>query len=429
MHCAPAARAPAAAAVCQRRGARAQRAAAAWPARRQATGAAAAVRRLALAARAREEEDDYEDEPEDVLEDEDELDEADFADLDNVTFTEQDRDAGPIPWSDYYTRFLSPDVMTQEQARAAVVARRQQHQQSVAELLARVPGLPAREQAGAAAIAAAVTVGPSPAEVQEAPLLPTQRINIPGMEDTTPPEPTGLDRQMKVWQELWDPPPEPRDQWDLRAAAEKQRRKEREHAEWLAARARVGQHSCAWSDWRTDARITGTGDPTQPQYHEWSHREIWDMICQGGGGADPRVVRHRTASPYERADFVEQGARYHPESDEWIESLGKLIPEASRGAGARQRTAEPRAAGLSTGSLAQSLFRAAYTDWGVSSVSNYRPVQLFSLLRKEEEDAIVDREAEAALLDSEFVDFDEQLGADYGDAGFADDGFAAAVDF
>ena len=93
----------------------------------------------------------------------------------------------------------------------------------------------------------------------------------------------------------------------------------------MEQRGRVGSQTNYWSDWRTDVRIKGTSDPTAPDYREWTHREIWDFITQNGLAADPRQVRHRTASPTELAHLVEQGARFHPETEDWIASLGKLI--------------------------------------------------------------------------------------------------------
>ena len=150
-------------------------------------------------------------------------------------------------------------------------------------------------------------------------------------------------------------------QWDLRAAAERKARQEREHAAWQADReATIGRHASVGDDWRNDVRILDTGNPTQPDYHEWTLREIWDMIALGGAATDPREVPHRVHRPGARTDFLAEGYQHQPEVPEWLAERGKLIEDA-------------------------------------------------------DVDEVADRDAEVALLASEFSDFD-----DFGAAGGAD---------
>lgn len=128
----------------------------------------------------------------------------------------------PTYWSNYNTRFLSPDVVMLDQASQPPQHRLLQQQPNVQQLLARLPGIQQRQAQLAGQQPPAPAVGkrlpPRVAAVlQNAPLSP---------EDV--PERHPLEEQMKVWDELWDPPPEPLDEWDLRAVMEKRRRKERE---------------------------------------------------------------------------------------------------------------------------------------------------------------------------------------------------------
>jgi hypothetical protein len=48
-------------------------------------------------------------------------------------------------------------------------------------------------------------------------------------------------------------------------------------------------------------RCADTGNPTDPQYREWTQREIWDLITQGGRNADPRDVELWVRNPREIA--------------------------------------------------------------------------------------------------------------------------------
>ena len=75
------------------------------------------------------------------------------------------------------------------------------------------------------------------------------------------------------------------------------------HAAWNQRRARVGQFPSLGTDWRTDLRIqeAGTGDPTDPHYREWTHKEIWDLITLSGRNADPRDVSMFVRNPLEIA--------------------------------------------------------------------------------------------------------------------------------
>jgi len=120
----------------------------------------------------------------------------------------------------------------------------------------------------------------------------------------------------------------PLSEWDLRAAMEKRRRMERERDEWLAKKEhKVGRYRAIASDWRNDVRIKDTGDPTQPNYREWSLREIWDLITLGGAAVDPRTLAFRVESPTARTDFVAEGFYQHPEVPEFLAMQGRLIEE------------------------------------------------------------------------------------------------------
>lgn len=147
-------------------------------------------------------------------------------------------------------------------------------------------------------------------------------------------------------------------EWDLRAAMEKKRWKERQHRAWEEHRAEtLGRYPSVAADWRTDVRIQETEDPDATEYREWSIREIWELITQHGEAADPRVIPVKVRKPASRADFVEEGFVQNPEIPVWLESQGKLM-------------------------------------------------------REEEERDTVDDEAEAALLTSEFSDFDTDFDFD-----------------
>lgn len=161
----------------------------------------------------------------------------------------------------------------------------------------------------------------------------------------------------------------PQTEWDLRAGMEKRRRMERERARWLAENERrIGRYSSVASDWRTDVRITDTGDPTKPTYREWTLREIWDMITLGGKSIDPRDVPHRISELGSRTDFVAEGFVQQMDIPEWLAAEGRLI--------------------------------------------------------EDDEDEVVDRDAELALLASEFSDFDDfgAVGDPLSDS--LDDGFS-----
>ena len=120
----------------------------------------------------------------------------------------------------------------------------------------------------------------------------------------------------------------PLSEWDLRAAMEKRRRMEREKAAWLAEQERfVGRYRPVASDWRNDIRIKDTGDPTQPNYREWTLKEIWDLITLDGASVDPRVLPFKIESPTARTDFVADGFYQHPEIPEFLAMQGKLIEE------------------------------------------------------------------------------------------------------
>ena len=117
-------------------------------------------------------------------------------------------------------------------------------------------------------------------------------------------------------------------EWDHRAAMEKKRRLERENEEWLEENKRsIGRFSSVASDWRNDLRVQDTGDPTQPAYREWTLQEIWDLIVLGGAAVDPRTLKFKVESPNASTDFVAEGFYQNPEAPEFLEMLGKLIPE------------------------------------------------------------------------------------------------------
>lgn len=120
----------------------------------------------------------------------------------------------------------------------------------------------------------------------------------------------------------------PRSEWDFRASMEKRRRMERERAAWLEENARnVGRFSAVASDWRNDVRITDTGNPKDPEYREWTLREIWDMINLSGVSLDPRDVPFKATQPGSTADCVAEGFIQEPEIPEWLAQQGRIIEE------------------------------------------------------------------------------------------------------
>ncbi len=72
-------------------------------------------------------------------------------------------------------------------------------------------------------------------------------------------------------------------------------------ADWMQQRSEIGMYPIVAADWRSDVRCRDTGDPTDPVYREWTHKEIWDLITLGGKAADPRVVRVTVEDPLARA--------------------------------------------------------------------------------------------------------------------------------
>ena len=68
-------------------------------------------------------------------------------------------------------------------------------------------------------------------------------------------------------------------------------------AEWRARQAEIGRYPSIGADWRTDTRCGATGNPTDPVYREWTHKEVWDLITNSGANADPRDVRLRVDNP------------------------------------------------------------------------------------------------------------------------------------
>jgi hypothetical protein len=155
--------------------------------------------------------------------------------------------------------------------------------------------------------------------------------------------------------------PGPLGDWDLRAGMEARRRRERERAAWLARRAAALRRApTGGADWRSDRRVRDTGDPTAPAYREWSLAEIWDLVLLGGAATDPREVPRRVTAPGARTDFIAEGYRVKAPIHEWLAAQGRLIEEG-------------------------------------------------------DEAAVADADAEAALLASEFSDFDDW--ASKGEAG------------
>lgn len=122
--------------------------------------------------------------------------------------------------------------------------------------------------------------------------------------------------------------PGPLTEWDLRASMEKKRRMKKERELWLEENARnIGRHASVASDWRTDVRITDTGNPYHPKYREWTLEEIWDLITLGGKVVDPRHVPHEVLQLGARVDFVAEGFVQEPEIPEWLDQQGKLLKE------------------------------------------------------------------------------------------------------
>ena len=120
--------------------------------------------------------------------------------------------------------------------------------------------------------------------------------------------------------------------WDLRARMEKKERMKKEHAAWVAEKeSTIGRYTFQASDWRTDVRVKDTGDPNDPEYREWTMKEIWDLIVLGGRTADPRDVPHKVMQPGSRTDFVAEGFVQQPEIPDWLAMHGKLIDEEQQG--------------------------------------------------------------------------------------------------
>ncbi|KAL4452357.1 hypothetical protein ABPG75_008019 [Micractinium tetrahymenae] len=187
-----------------------------------------------------------------------------------------------------------------------------------------------REQRGAAAAAApAGEAAPATFEELLAQLPGLQRI----MRDTAQ-ERSGLIKAPE--RDPWTPdqpfryprPEEPElSEWDLRAKMEKRRRQQRAREAWDARRAEAGRYPSLGADWRTDVRCQQTGDPTDPAYREWTHKEIWDLITLNGQNADPREVVLWVRDPNEIADAPSQGGKYTMDPEEYFESVGALIRE------------------------------------------------------------------------------------------------------
>lgn len=117
-------------------------------------------------------------------------------------------------------------------------------------------------------------------------------------------------------------------EWDLRAKMEKKKRMEREYKAWIEKKeARIGRYQFQASDWRSDARVYDTGDPNDPEYREWTMKEIWELIILGGRSADPRDVPHEVFQPGSRPDIVAEGFVQQPEIPDWLEMHGKLIAD------------------------------------------------------------------------------------------------------
>jgi len=95
-------------------------------------------------------------------------------------------------------------------------------------------------------------------------------------------------------------------------------------------------------------------DPAEVDYREWTMKEIWNLITQNGEAADPRDIPFVVRKPGSRTNFVAEGYVHHPDIPEWLEAQGKLI-------------------------------------------------------REQDVEDVVDDEAEAALLTSEFSDFDNEF--------------------
>jgi hypothetical protein len=116
-------------------------------------------------------------------------------------------------------------------------------------------------------------------------------------------------------------------EWDLRAKLEKRRRKAREEQAWHDIQSKLVRRKSISADWRTDIRCNNTGDPTQPDYREWTNKEIWNLITTDGLHADPRDVEFLVRNPAGRADWVEEGVDYIPEIDEYLKNKGLMIEE------------------------------------------------------------------------------------------------------
>jgi hypothetical protein len=139
-------------------------------------------------------------------------------------------------------------------------------------------------------------------------------------------------------------------------------------AVWVETKESIGKFRSEASDWRNDVRCQSTGNPADPTYREWTHKEIWDMITLRGNAVDPRQVIHRVEDPTAATDVVADGYRYKADFADWLADQGRIIQDADI-------------------------------------------------------DEVVDRDAEVALLASEFSDFDDfSIGADVAADSSFDDG-------
>ena len=156
------------------------------------------------------------------------------------------------------------------------------------------------------------------------------------------------------------PNPGTQNEWDLRASMEKRKWFEEDYMNWQKLREEtLGRYPSVSADWRTDVRIQDSQDPGATEYREWSMREIWELITQNGEAADPRDVPFKVRKPGSRTDFVAEGFVQHPDIPQWLAAQGKLMSE-------------------------------------------------------DDQNQVVDEEAEGALLTSEFSDFDTDF--DFGES-------------
>lgn len=117
-------------------------------------------------------------------------------------------------------------------------------------------------------------------------------------------------------------------EWDLRASMETKRWFERDYEQWQKHNEEtIGNYPFVASDWRTDLRIQESLDPAEVDYREWTMKEIWDLITQNGEAADPRDIPFEVRKPGSRTNFVTEGYVHHPDIPEWLEAQGKLMHE------------------------------------------------------------------------------------------------------